>query len=172
MATGAFYRREMLTEQRIFSFLVMIKQDLSPTLFKMAGFTFCTKIAFVFVILGVAGITRHLQLFFGYIALMTGNTFGFNVIPLQNIFGLLVVIKDSLSPAFFYVAGFTFQTKVTLVLVIILVTGIACHLQLVFVQVAFMTTAAFSLFVLTNKRIFGFLVMIKQDILPTPLGVA
>jgi hypothetical protein len=172
MATGALYRREVLAEQRIFSFLVVVKQDFSPTLFKVAGFTFRPKVALVFVILGVAGITSHLQLVLVHIALMTGNTLGFNVIPLQNIFSLLVMIKNSLSPDFFHVASFTFQTIVTLVLVIILVAGLASHLQLVFIQVAFVAAAAFCLFVLTDEWIFGFLVMIKQDIFPAPLGVA
>lgn len=69
-------------------------------------------------------------------------------------------------------AGFAFLAFLALVLVVFFVTREAIVFQLVFIQVAFMATDALGINMLAEQRVFGFLVVVENDCLPTLLHVA
>ncbi len=106
----------------------------------MAGFAFLALLAFVLIVFFVARETIRLQLVLVQIALVACHALRVAVLAQQGVFGLLVVIEGHFFPAFRIVASLALGAEFTLVpfflVVVFLVTGIAVHLQLVFVQIA------------------------------------
>lgn len=104
----------------------------------VTAFALVTELAFMLVVLFMAGYARILQLAFVDIAFlwqMAGITLGLSVLCLEGILGFLVVVKDAGLPVFSGVTTSTFIAIATLVaffLVILAVTGYTLHLQLKF----------------------------------------
>jgi hypothetical protein len=94
----------------------------------------------------------------------------------QLVFCLVVMIKDDLFPALVVVTGLALGSEFPLVplflVIVLFVTGKTIHLQLVLVQVAFVTRCAFDVPVLPAQRILGFLVVIKRNLFPATLDMA
>ena len=134
MASGAFCRWTVLAQQRILGLLVMVEQDFFPVPFGVAGFALRPIVTLVFVVLGMARVTGHLQLVLVNIALVAGGTFSrWTVFAEQGILGFLVVIKQDFLPALFVMARFALRPKGALVLVVLGVAGSTSCLQLILV---------------------------------------
>lgn len=118
--------------------LVVIEGCVFPFFLVVTAFALVTELAFMLVVLLVAGDARILQLAFVDIAFlwqMAGITLGLSVLCLEGILGFLVVVKDAGLPVFSGVTTSTFIAIATLVaffLVILAVTGYTLHLQLKF----------------------------------------
>lgn len=106
----------------------------------MAGLAFLAFLAFVLVVLFMAGEAIRLQFVLVQVAFMASHAFRIAMLAQQGVLGLLVVIEGHFFPAFRIVASLALGAEFTLVpfflVVVFLVTGIAVHLQLVFVQIA------------------------------------
>lgn len=118
----------------------MIELRFLPGLFVMASLAFLSFLRFVLVVLLVARKTIRLQLVLVQIPLVTAHALRVAMLAPQGVLGLLVVIEGHFFPAFRIVASLALGAEFTLVpfflVVVFLVTGIAVHLQLVFVQIA------------------------------------
>ena len=78
-----------------------------------------------------------------------------------------IVIEDNpLTPAFLIVAIPAVRPQLAFMRIVLLVTGDACLLQLVAIEIAFMACVAFRLGVLTVQRKLRFLIMIETDLVP------
>lgn len=70
------------------------------------------------------------------------------------------------------VAGFAFPPLLAFVFVILLVTRETIGLQFVLVQVTFVTADAFCIPVFAQQRVFGFLVMVEDNLFPAFFDMA
>jgi len=166
VASHAF-RFYVLAQQRVFGLLVMIEHDLFPAAIDVAGLAQRSKGLLVFVVLQVTGQTIHLELVLIQVSGMASHTLhGRTMFPRQREFGFLVVIERNLFPAALDVAAFALRSETALVLVVFLVTRQTIHLQLVFIQIAFVAADAFHFMVFSQQRIFGLFVMIENDLFP------
>lgn len=94
------------------------------------------------------------------------------VLSKQWEFGFFVMIEQDVFPIPLGMAALTLGAKTSFVLVILPMARDAIGLQLVLVQVSLVTTDAFHFMVFAEQRVFGFLVVIEQDLFPFPICVA
>ena len=76
------------------------------------------------------------------------------------------MIEWNLLPAALDVAGFALRPELAFMLVILLVARDAVSLQFVLVQISLVAADTFRFFVLSEKRIFGLLVVVKKNFFP------
>lgn len=137
----------------------------------VAGFTFLALLPFMLVVFLVTGVAISFQFFLVSIAFVAFAALRIAVFAKQREFGLFVMIERGLFPTAIVMARLAFDTEATFVLVIFLVTRIAIGLQLLFIQIPFMTILALDIMVLPLQSEFGFRVMIEQYLCPIPFGV-
>ena len=116
----------MLAQQRELGFVVVEPGGLFPRLGVVAILAALTLLAFVLVVLLVTGITRGLQLLFVQLALVAGVAFHALVLVQQRELGVFVMVEFARGlPVALDVASLALGAKITLVLVIGLVTFVA-----------------------------------------------
>jgi hypothetical protein len=165
--------QEVFAEQGESRHALMVECRLSPGDFGMAGLTLLAFLAFVLVVFLVTEEAVGLQFILIQVAFVTADTFRVFVFGHQWILGILVMIEQDLFPIAFNVASLALGSEVALVLVVLLVTCVATLVRyLVLIDIALMTAGTLGLFVFSQQRIFGLLVMIEQDFLPVALDVA
>jgi hypothetical protein len=82
------------------------------------------------------------------------------------------MIKWNLFPAALDVARFALGSEFAFVFIVFLVTRKTICFQLVFVQITFVTSDTFRHPMLTQQRVFGFLVMVKRNFFPITISMA
>ena len=82
------------------------------------------------------------------------------------------VIELDFAPRLLMVAGFAFLPLLAFMLVVFLMASEAIGFQLVLVQIAFVASNTLGIFVFSEQRIFGLLVMVEDDFLPALFVVA
>jgi hypothetical protein len=107
---------------------------------------------------------------------MATHALGCLVFAQQGIFGLLLMIEDDLFPAPVAMTNLALGPEFSLVslflVVVLFVTGITFHLELVFVDIALVAFGALGVFVLARQWEFGLFVMIERDFFPAALHMA
>ena len=110
----------MLAEQREAGQAVINLAGFPVTLV-VTGLTFPAFLAFMFVVLFMAGDASRRQLVLEQWAGVTGFALGFGMFAAQGVFGIPVVIKSGGFPAFLDVTGFAFVAEFTLVSIAIII---------------------------------------------------
>lgn len=163
----------MLAEQLVLGLAVMIKNDLFPAFFAVAGLAFDSEFSlvpfFLVVIFFVTGIAFHLELVFVDIALVTFDAFDVVMLSAQREFRLLVMIKRDFFPAPFDMAGFALGAEFPLMplrsVIVLLVAGDTLLLELILVQVALVAFGALRFLVFAQQRVLG-LVVVEDGLFP------
>ena len=138
----------------------------------MARLAFLAFLPFVFVVFLVTRITIGRQFHLVQVPLVATDTLRLTVLPQQRILCLLVVVEQNFFPTLFDMAGFALRPEGTFVFVVLGVTRVTGHLQLVFIQIPFVATCALCLAVLPQQRIFGLLIVVEQNFFPAFFEVA
>ena len=171
MATDAL-GINVLAEQRVFGFLVVVENDFFPTLVVVTGLALWTEFSLVpfllVVVLFVTGNAIHLELVLVDVALVTLDTFDIVMLSAQRKFCFLVMIKRNFFPAALDMAGFALGAEFPLVpflVIVLLVAGDTFLLELILVQVALVAFDALRFLVFAQQRILG-LVVVEDGLFP------
>lgn len=142
LVTVFAFHINMLAQQGKAAFVVIKPCRLFPASFAVTADTVPTQGVFVFVILGMAGITILTHLGFVEWLLVTCRTRYRMVLATQHVFGVCVVVEVGGLPSLYPMTGVTFFTKLAFVpLAAIVLFFVAAHAGFwgVFVFIALMT---------------------------------
>ena len=112
----------------------MVEKQRFPIAFRMTALTLLVESSFVNVIFLVTGVAVGRR--FGFVQLpgVAGLAFGRPMLPLQWILRIVVVLEQEDFPVPFGMTAFTLLGKLSLMLVVFLVTGITVDRGLILIQ--------------------------------------
>jgi hypothetical protein len=112
----------------------VVEEQRFPIAFRMTALTLLVEASFVNVVFLVTGIAVSRRFDFIQLPDVAGLAFGRPMPPLQWILRIVVVLEQECFPVSFGMTAFTLLGKLSLMLVVFLVTGIAVGRSLILVQ--------------------------------------
>ena len=122
--------------------MVVLKKEHFPIPFRVTAFTLLGKLPLMLVVFFVTGKAIDRRFVLIEMSFMTGLTLCRPMLSPQQIFRVVVVVKEKCFPAAFRVTAFTLLGKLPLMLVVFFVTGKAIDRRFVLIEVPFMTGLA------------------------------
>ena len=133
----------MFPPQRIRRIVIVLKEEHVPIPFRVTGFTPLGKFPLMLVVLLMAGEAIDRRLVFVKMPRMTRLALCGSMLSPQRIRRIVVVLEEEYVPIPFCVTGFTLFSKLSLMLVVFLVAGVAVGRSLLLIQVPLMAGLAF-----------------------------
>lgn len=171
LMTACTARRSVLPLERVFGVAVVVERDRFPVLFRVAAFARGPIVAFVYVVLPVAGDALDGECVLVWVAPVTAFALRLNVLPFEGIFGIPVMVEGEGFPILFRMTTLALLAEPSLVCVVLLVAGGAQGRRLPLRHGHLMTSLAFGPGVFALQRICGVFVMIEGGSLPVPFAV-
>jgi len=167
---GIAFGLQMRADQCVFCVLFVIEVNLCPAAARVAGFAGFAEVAFVIVVLEVAGNTCHIEFIGERILAVAAVTFLFGMLAVQHEIRVAVVIETGVVPAFRAVTGATFVAA-TAVMSIVLGMAVVAFRRRILERVVLMAVQARRFLVLADQRKIGG-VVIEFHVEPLHRGVA
>jgi hypothetical protein len=161
---GFAFSLSMRADQCVFRVFFMIEMDVSPTAAGVAGLTGFAEVAFVIVVLQVAGNTGRIEFIGERVLAVAAGTFLFGMLAVQQEIRVAVVIETGVVPAFRAVTVSALVAAAPFMRVVLGMTVVALGRR-VLERVVLMAIEAGGLQVFADQRISG-RIMIEFDVLP------
>jgi len=162
--TGFAFSLFMRADQCIFRDLFMIEANVCPAAAGVAGFASFAEVAFVIVVLEVAGNTCHIEFIGERVLSVAAIAVLFGMLAVEHEIRIAIVIEARVVPAFRAVTVAAFVAATALMCVILGMAVVALGRR-VLERIVLMAIKAGRLQVFANQRITGRF-MIEFDVLP------
>lgn len=162
--TGFAFSLFMRADQCIFRDLFMIEANVGPAAAVVAGFASFAEVAFVVVVLQVAGDTCHIKFIGERVLAVAAIAVLFGMLAVQHEIRIAIVIEARVVPAFRAVTVAAIVAATALVCIVLGMAVVALGRR-VLEGIVLMAVQASGLQVFANQRITG-RIMIEFDVLP------
>lgn len=159
------------SNQREMRYIMVKPHFLAPPPVIVAVLAELTLLTLMYIIIFMAIVTSHADLYLIWIALMASATRGIFMFATQFEFGL-IVIEFGFLPITGVMAGLTFDAILAFMHIIRLMTGYAGQLKFYFKSIFLVAGTAGNIGMFTGQRKLSVLVVIKTHLFPVPRGMA